>query len=128
MNEAESKSNESITADSPAGSGDSKVAVSQESPRPSGAEAGGSAANFGGTDGQALEDAAPGSEGSVPPSQPRPAVSARKAAASRANGSKSHGPRTEQGKQCSKMNAFKHGRYAEPPDPVKWLLAEPSEE
>ncbi|MEO8662003.1 MAG: hypothetical protein ABI693_26285 [Bryobacteraceae bacterium] len=37
----------------------------------------------------------------------------KQVATSRANGSKSKGPKTQEGKDISKMNAFKHGYYGE---------------
>jgi len=49
-------------------------------------------------------------------------------AANRANGAESGGPASEAGKDQSKMNALKHGKYAARPDPVELLLAAPSPE
>ena len=47
-------------------------------------------------------------------------------AANRANGAESGGPASDPGRERSKMNALKHGRFAERPDPVELLLAQPS--
>jgi len=49
-------------------------------------------------------------------------------AASRANGGHSAGPRTAEGKEHSKMNALKHGRYAARPRPAEPLAGNPEEE
>jgi hypothetical protein len=49
-------------------------------------------------------------------------------AANRSNGAESGGPASDPGKERSKMNALKHGRFADRPDPVELLLAQPSPE
>jgi hypothetical protein len=49
-------------------------------------------------------------------------------AANRVNGAESGGPASEAGKDRSKMNALKHGKFAGRPDPVELLLAAPSPE
>jgi hypothetical protein len=46
------------------------------------------------------------------PVPPRTPASAARAAASRANGGKSRGPKTPQGKDRSKFNRLKHGLCA----------------
>ena len=43
-------------------------------------------------------------------------------AANQSNGRQSSGPASADGKERSKMNALKHGKYATRPDPVKLLL------
>ncbi|HEY6293176.1 MAG TPA: hypothetical protein VI455_16615 [Terriglobia bacterium] len=49
-------------------------------------------------------------------------------AANRSNSADSTGPTTDSGKEKSKMNAFKSGKYARRPDPVELLLNGHSEE
>jgi hypothetical protein len=49
-------------------------------------------------------------------------------AANQANGAASTGPATESGKEQSKMNAFKNGKYAKRPDLVELLLNPHTEE
>lgn len=48
-----------------------------------------------------------------PAPKPKRRRTAKQIAASRANGSQSKGPKTQEGKDISKMNAFKHGYYGE---------------
>jgi hypothetical protein len=49
-------------------------------------------------------------------------------AANRVNGAESGGPASDPGKERSKMNALKHGKFARRPDPAALLLAEASPE
>jgi hypothetical protein len=55
-------------------------------------------------------------------------VTAAVLAANQANSAASTGPATEAGKEQSKMNAFKSGKYARRPDPVELLLKGHTEE
>lgn len=55
-------------------------------------------------------------------------VSDRRLAANRANAQKSTGPRTEAGKEYSRLNAVKHGRYAGRPDAALLLMCSYSDE
>jgi hypothetical protein len=55
-------------------------------------------------------------------------ITAAVLAANQANSAASTGPATESGKEQSKMNAFKKGKYARWPDPVELLLREHTEE
>jgi hypothetical protein len=48
--------------------------------------------------------------------------------ANRTNGAKTKGPESEQGKERSKMNALKNGKYARRPDPVELLRKDHTEE
>jgi hypothetical protein len=49
-------------------------------------------------------------------------------AANSANSAASTGPASDAGKEQSKMNAFKNGKYARRPDPVELLLRDHTEE
>lgn len=55
-------------------------------------------------------------------------VTAAVAAANQANSAASTGPVTESGKEQSKLNAFKSGKYARRPNPVEMLLNDRTEE
>jgi len=76
-------------------------------------------------EGQEINPVLPGSNGEVtgaPSSQSNggqaKAVSPQKLAANRANGKKSPGPTTPEGKERSKRNSFKHGFFARQPLPA----------
>jgi hypothetical protein len=56
------------------------------------------------------------------------AVTAAVLAANHANSAASTGPATKSGKEQSKMNAFKNGKYVRPPDPVELLLRDHTQE
>lgn len=55
-------------------------------------------------------------------------ISEKRLAASRRNGSKSRGPRTESGKHRSAMNRYKHGYYATPDSKTRQLMIEIGED